>query len=156
MDSSPFYEDEQLYLDDRDLLDLTPTTADSTSVNGPVPQKQPASAFSKTNKVYKKIKPYYPLQKFVDTGDSDREDTTLVFESRFESGNLRRAVQVGEDEYDLILKYDYGTTNYTQWFYFSVKNTRKDVRYKFNIINLVKPDSSYNQGMKPLLYSKLD
>jgi hypothetical protein len=28
--------------------------------------------------------------------------------------------------------------------------------YKFNIINLIKPDSSYNQGMKPLLYSKKD
>ena len=41
------------------------------------------------------------------------EDMTLVFESRFESGNLRRAVQVGPFEYDLILKYDYGTNNYT-------------------------------------------
>ena len=72
------------------------------------------------------------------------EDTTLVFESRFESGNLRRAVQIGPFEYDLILKYDYGTNNYTQWFYFGVKNTRKGVTYKFNIINLVKPESSYN------------
>ena len=25
--------------------------------------------------------------------------------------------------------------------------------YKFNIINLIKPESSYNEGMKPLLYS---
>jgi len=40
-------------------------------------------------------------------------DSTLIFESRFESGNLRRAVQVAENEYDLILKYDYGTTVYT-------------------------------------------
>jgi hypothetical protein len=31
---------------------------------------------------------------------------------------------------------------------------RKDVTYKFNIINLIKPESSYNQGMRPLLYSK--
>jgi hypothetical protein len=61
---------------------------------------------------------------------------------------------VGEYEYDLILKYDYGTNNYTQWFFFKVTNTRKDVTYKFNIINLVKPESSYNQGMKPLIYSK--
>jgi cytosolic carboxypeptidase protein 2/3 len=35
-----------------------------------------------------------------------------------------------------------------------VSNTRKDVTYKFNIINLIKPESSYNQGMKPLVYSK--
>ena len=30
---------------------------------------------------------------------------------------------------------------------------RKDVEYTFNIINLYKADSSYNQGMKPLVYS---
>ena len=57
------------------------------------------------NKFYSRLKPYYQKQ-----GDLDN---TLVFESRFESGNLRRAVQVGEYEYDLILKYDYGTNNYT-------------------------------------------
>jgi cytosolic carboxypeptidase protein 2/3 len=74
------------------------------------------------------------------------QDTTLVFESRFESGNLRRAVKVGETEYDLILKYDYGTTVYTQWYYFKVSNVKRGLTYKFNIINLVKPDSSYNQG----------
>ena len=31
---------------------------------------------------------------------------------------------------------------------------RKGVTYKFNIVNLIKPESSYNQGMKPLFYSK--
>ncbi|KAL0248379.1 hypothetical protein GEMRC1_003615 [Eukaryota sp. GEM-RC1] len=38
----------------------------------------------------------------------DEDDATLVFESRFESGNLRRAVQVFVNEYDLILKTRYG------------------------------------------------
>ena len=28
--------------------------------------------------------------------------------------------------------------------------------YKFNIVNLIKPDSLYNHGMKPLIYSKKD
>ena len=96
------------------------------------------------NKYYSKLRQYYQKQ--------DENDNTLIFESRFESGNLRRAVQVGEYEYDLILKYDYGTNNYTQWFFFKVNNTKKDVMYKFNIINLIKPESSYNQGMKPLIY----
>ena len=41
------------------------------------------------------------------------DDYTLVFESRFESGNLRRAIQVYEFEYDLILKPDYNTRGYT-------------------------------------------
>jgi cytosolic carboxypeptidase protein 2/3 len=40
-------------------------------------------------------------------------DNTLLFESRFESGNLRRAIQVYEYEYDLILKPDYNTRGYT-------------------------------------------
>lgn len=32
-------------------------------------------------------------------------------------------------------------------------NTRKDKVYRFNIVNLMKPDSNYNHGMKPLVYS---
>ena len=31
---------------------------------------------------------------------------------------------------------------------------KRDVEYTFNIVNLFKPDSSYNQGMKPLIYSE--
>jgi len=57
---------------------------------------------------------------------SSKDDTTLIFESRFESGNLRRAIQIYENEYNLILKPDYFTTGHTQWFYFSVANVRKD------------------------------
>jgi hypothetical protein len=34
-----------------------------------------------------------------------------------------------------------------------VKNTRANKKYRFNIVNLIKPESNYNQGMKPLLYS---
>lgn len=38
----------------------------------------------KVNKYYMKLNPYYVK--------SEPSDTTLLFESRFESGNLRRAV----------------------------------------------------------------
>ncbi|CAD8070138.1 unnamed protein product [Paramecium sonneborni] len=92
------------------------------------------------------VLPYYLPQ--------SKEDSTLVFESRFESGNLRRAIQICDYEYNLILKPDYYTTMNTQWFYFSLSNTRKDVEYRFNIINMMKPDSLYNSGMKPLMYSE--
>lgn len=51
------------------------------------------------------------------------------------------------------LKNDYGTNGYTQWYYFRIQNTRKDVKYRINIVNLMKPDSNYNHGMKPLIYS---
>ncbi len=143
------------------------------------------------------------------------QDTTLVFESRFECGNLRRVVQVGacagvrclsaaihscstnmfwqyccstgaatwlrklaillsavgskhcclnrriflhpqvfDNEYDLILQPDLNTRAHTQWFYFAISNTRAGVPYKFNIINLMKDDSLYNQGMLPLVHSE--
>ncbi len=62
----------------------------------------------------------------------------------------------GEYEYDLYLKNDYGTSGFTQWYYFRVGNTRKDQTYRFNIVNLMKPESTYNMGMKPLMYSVKD
>ena len=61
-----------------------------------------------------------------------------------------------EYEYDLILKPDYNTRGQTQWFYFRIANTRANRLYRFNIINLLKPDSLYNHGMKPLLYSEIN
>mmetsp|Transcript_13696 Transcript_13696/g.13414 ORF Transcript_13696/g.13414 Transcript_13696/m.13414 type:complete len:166 (-) Transcript_13696:466-963(-) len=94
------------------------------------------------------LKPYY--------SPKTPEDYTLIFESRFESGNLRRAIQVYEFEYDLILKPDYNTNRYTQWYYFKVSNARAGRTYRFNIINLLKPDSLYNHGMRPLMYSQIE
>ncbi|CAL1135963.1 unnamed protein product [Cladocopium goreaui] len=91
------------------------------------------------------LAPYY-----TPTGPDDR---TLFFESRFESGNLRRAVQAYEFEYDLILNPDYNTKSHTQWYFFRVGNTRRGPQYRFNIINMVKPTSVYNEGMRPLQYS---
>nr|XP_040140283.1 cytosolic carboxypeptidase 2 isoform X7 [Ictidomys tridecemlineatus] len=84
------------------------------------------------------------------------EDDTLLFESRFESGNLQKAVQVDTYEYELTLRTDLYTNKHTQWFYFRVQNTRKDVTYRFTIVNLLKPKSLYTVGMKPLMYSQLD
>lgn len=100
-----------------------------------------------TKLVSHKLAPYYYPE--------STDDKTLVFESRFESGNLRRAIQVYEYEYDLILKPDVNTRAHTQWFYFRVQNLC-NTKYKFNIVNVIKPDSLYNQGMKPLLYSEMN
>uniref|UniRef100_A0A8C6I9Y3 Cytosolic carboxypeptidase 2 n=1 Tax=Mus spicilegus TaxID=10103 RepID=A0A8C6I9Y3_MUSSI len=84
------------------------------------------------------------------------DDNTLLFESRFESGNLQKAVRVGIYEYELTLRTDLYTDKHTQWFYFRVQNTRKDATYRFTIVNLLKPKSLYTVGMKPLMYSQLD
>lgn len=50
---------------------------------------------------YDRLSQYYNLK--------NNSDSTLIFESRFESGNLHRATQVSEWEYDLDLKFDHGT-----------------------------------------------
>jgi hypothetical protein len=91
----------------------------------------------KLNRYFEKLKPYYRLK------EPKHLDSTLQFESRFESGNLRRAVKVADFEYDLFLKNDYGTQGFTQWFYFKVQNTRRNQTYRFNIVNLLKNESTY-------------
>ncbi|XP_064653134.1 uncharacterized protein LOC135503474 isoform X3 [Lineus longissimus] len=81
---------------------------------------------------------------------------SLLFESRFESGNLRQARRVGQFEYELVLKTDLYTKRHTQWFYFRVQNMVPGITYKFIIVNLLKRDSLYNHGMRPLFYSEKD
>lgn len=81
-------------------------------------------------------------------------DKTLVFESRFESGNLSMAMKVTDEEYNLVLQNDINSKGNTQWFYFQVKNTTKDLNVKFNIVNFTKKDSLYNAGMKVLIFSE--
>ncbi|XP_068116492.1 cytosolic carboxypeptidase 2 isoform X2 [Hyperolius riggenbachi] len=85
-----------------------------------------------------------------------KNNNDLQFESRFESGNLQKAVKVGTYEYELTLRTDLYTSKHTQWFYFQVKNTKMGVPYRFTITNLMKSSSLYNMGMKPLLYSEHD
>ena len=90
-------------------------------------------------------KEYYKLE--------DENDKTLIFESRFESGNLLGAVKISDTEYDLILQNDINTNGHTQWFFFRISNTFKGKKVKINIINLAKSDSLYNNGMKILCFS---
>ena len=95
----------------------------------------------------------YDSQVFV-PGSADRvPGGGLLFESRFESGNLRRAVHVNGNEYDLLLNWDHGTRGHTQWFFFSVAAAHVGEKYIFNIVNFCKPQSLYKNGMRPLVYS---
>lgn len=43
----------------------------------------------------------------------DKNDNTLLFESRFESGNLLAAIKVADNEYDLVLQNDINTNGHT-------------------------------------------
>eukprot|EP01028_Stygiella_incarcerata_P008050 TRINITY_DN3400_c0_g1_i1.p1 TRINITY_DN3400_c0_g1~~TRINITY_DN3400_c0_g1_i1.p1 ORF type:complete len:880 (-),score=194.50 TRINITY_DN3400_c0_g1_i1:990-3629(-) len=80
----------------------------------------------------------------------------LMFESRFESGNLMRAYRIQDDVYALLLRPDYMTNTTVQWYYFAVYNTKKGQRVNFQIINMQKPTSLYQEGMRPLAYSVKD
>ena len=61
-----------------------------------------------------------------------------------------------DNEYDLVLRPDINTKGHTQWFYFSVANTQRGKPVKFNILNLMKEDSLYSEGMQPLIHSAKD
>ncbi|XP_040819368.1 cytosolic carboxypeptidase 1 isoform X3 [Ochotona curzoniae] len=81
------------------------------------------------------------------------EGEILKFNSKFESGNLRKVIQIRKNEYDLILNSDINSNHYHQWFYFEVSGMRPGVAYRFNIINCEKSNSQFNYGMQPLMYS---
>ena len=89
---------------------------------------------------------------------SQAGNESLKFESRFESGNLQLAIKTSPSEYDLLIQSDinasYGKHN--QWFFFSVQGMQANTTYKFNILNLSKPGSQFNNGMQPVLYTVSD
>ena len=52
-----------------------------------------------------------------------------------------------------MMRPDFNSQGFTQWFYFKISNTKQNLTYRFNIANFVKSDSMYNHGMKILFYS---
>ena len=100
------------------------------------------------NTIYGGIQPYYKLK--------NEKDKTLIFESRFESGNLLAAFKTEEENnYQLYLQNDTNTTGYIQWFFFRVSNTKKGNKSTFTIINMLRPSCVYKKGLKIMTYSKL-
>ena len=75
---------------------------------------------------------------FNQIGESARQEE-LVFDSRFEGGNLQFAFKNNNlpNTYSLFLQNDTNSYGYNQWFYFSLKNTVPGVPYRFSIVNLV-------------------
>ena len=110
--TSPYYTPKDPLIDESLAMELVPLVPfedpeGKVKVSSGVPyQFEGAHRMPKLNRYYSKLKPFYRLS-------DDGKDKTLLFESRFESGNLDKAVKVGEFEYDLYLKPDYGTNGYT-------------------------------------------
>ena len=95
------------------------------------------------------LKPFYSLK--------NKYDDTLIFESRFESGNLLCAFKTDDpNSYQLYLQNDTNTTGYIQWFFFRVSNTRKGRKANFIIINMLRKTCLYNNGMKIMTYSTME
>lgn len=107
--------------------------------NARLPRALPASG---------SLEPFYTLK--------SPEDRTLLFESRFESGNLALAGKMNDNEYKLVLQNDTNSNGHTQWFYFRVGNTAAGHRVTFHILNFGKSDSLFNYGMKVLVLSTLN
>ena len=81
------------FIDENDLIELPPeeNPVDHRKYYpyGPQGQANPLNqTVPKLNRYYGKLRPYYQKE--------NDEDNTLIFESRFESGNLRRAVKIGD------------------------------------------------------------
>lgn len=55
----------------------------------------------------------------------------------------------------MILHNDTNTKGYTQFFFFSVKNTKKGQLYTFYIDNMAKSSSMFKYGMQPVVFSYL-
>jgi murein tripeptide amidase MpaA len=87
----------------------------------------------------------------------DSSDEAVKFESRFECGNLRMAIKINDNEFDLLLKNDINSAKLSQWFYFKVDIDRSKYQHnsvKFNIINNQKNDTLFSKGLKVLMYEE--
>ncbi|KAM9293713.1 cytosolic carboxypeptidase 3 isoform 3-T3 [Morus bassanus] len=102
--------------------------------------------------MYSQVRGLCPLKQIL----HQKRDNTLIFEARFESGNLQKVVKVNEFEYQLTLRTDLYTSRHTQWYYFQVSNTQAGMPYRFTIVNFTKRNSLYKCGLRPLLYSEAD
>ncbi|CAH2104425.1 unnamed protein product [Euphydryas editha] len=77
----------------------------------------------------------------------------LCFDAAFECGNLGRADHITELEYDLFIRPDTCRPRSRFWFNFTVENVKQDQRVIFNIVNLGKEYTLFNENMTPIVRS---
>ena len=90
----------------------------------------------------------------------NENEAKIIFDSKFESGNLRMAIKLDTDipnEYDLIMRKDYNNEKNYSWFYFSIQSDR-ETDIKFNILNFIKKKIMFDEQNKIriLVYNKND
>ena len=82
-------------------------------------------------------------------------DNNVIFDSDFEEGNLRMAIEIEQNkEYDLLMRQEVGSKKLYTFFFFSVliknENKNNDNKLKLNIINKPK-DKNFFNGQCPVL-----
>ncbi|TPX35801.1 hypothetical protein SmJEL517_g01991 [Synchytrium microbalum] len=86
-----------------------------------------------------------------------RPPEALIFDSHFESGNLAYVTldttTSHYSHYFLSIRPDIDTIGHCQWFWVRIRNMKKDMKYRFSIVNFMKKKTLYSKGMRPLGYS---
>ena len=90
----------------------------------------------------------------------NNKEAKIIFDSKFESGNLRMAIKLNSDidnEYDLIIRKDYNCEKNYSWFFFSIESDR-ETDIKFNILNFIKKKIMFDEKdkIRILVYNKND
>ena len=80
------------------------------------------------------------------------EPDTLLFDSHFESGNLAKVYKLSANSYHFIIEQD--PSGLCQWFYFAVRNARKDTEYQFYLSGFHKEDNLFGSGATIFYYSE--
>ena len=127
-----------------------PSTQPSGFANVVLDEKYPEGIWKGGTQIYDVLKPELCLPP-----PKDQTDMTLRFESHFESGNLAKVFYLGNYTYHCILEYDRNPSRSCQWFYFQIKNARKDRNYKFYITGFHKSKGLYTSGAKIFWYSTI-
>ena len=116
---------------------------------------------NKKNKNKNKKNEYITSEELIKRNNFNEEET-LIFESKFESGNLQLVYLIEKnpdeniyiDKYELFLTNDSNTTGYNQWFFFRIKNIKRNKKVNLTIMNLLRKKSKYENGIKIWYYSK--
>lgn len=116
---------------------------EALALNYPMPRYQALEAFRYLHQRDHRLHDSRPFQGMAPACD-------LLFDSTFESGNLDKAVKIGEDEFELYMRADANTRGHHQWYYFSV-TVQNPRTVRFHILNFTKNESLYSQGMLPVV-----
>ena len=127
-----------------------PSTQPSSFANVVLDEKFPEGIWKGGKQIYDVLKPELCLPP-----PKDQTDMILRFESHFESGNLAKVFYLENYTYHCILEYDRNPSRSCQWFYFQIKNARKDRNYKFYITGFHKSKGLYTSGAKIFWYSTI-